>query len=289
MGRTLSPRETTLDLPVSRLQGSLSLTHCPLSLDAPTPVAPQASSPLPPLPPPSRPSSGKPAPTPRPEHVRKTDLLAALLYGGGVFAGVHALAILSITSLALYRSMGFRSALQDFDLPRFLALSFLPFGFNLAFGIFFGQKYWVYGRANRESPESLVPRSSSDSVFESSGGSEDRPEVPWPLYWVSNPWLWVFLSWLALFNLPRFFDDAPVLAALRNFSLPPWPPEHYYMPIRNEVFLYMAVGNRALFSGFLATVGWLWFSARIATQTAPAPMAPGDRVDGVDPVSKTGN
>jgi len=184
---------------------------------------------------------------PPPEHVRKTDLLAALLYGGGIFAAVHALAILSISAVTLYRTMGVYSTLMDFDLPRFLTISLLPFCFNLIFGVFFGQKYWAYGRWK-------IPSS--------------RAEAPWPRYWIRNPWLGVFLVWLLLFNLPRFLNNAPVLEALRNFSVPPWPPGSYYLPIRNEVFLYMAVGNRALWAGFLATVGWLWFSSRIASQDA---------------------
>jgi hypothetical protein len=178
--------------------------------------------------------------------------VAALLYGVGVFVGVHALAILCLTSLRLYQTFGLRNSLQEFDLVRFLAVSTLPLGFNLIFGLFFGQKYWGYGRTR------------------AGNGAQD----PWPLYWVCNPWLWVFLGWLALFNLPRFLDGAPVLTALRHFTLPPWPPAHYYIPIRTEVILYMAVGNRALFAGFLATVGWLWFSARIARQESLPPSQP---------------
>jgi hypothetical protein len=166
--------------------------------------------------------------------------------------------------------MGWHNTLQDFDFLRFLAVSFLPFGFNLAFGIFFGQKYWGYGRAS-SGRGPAGSHSPLDSVSGAGDRREDRFEVPWPRYWVCNPWLWVFLAWLALFNLPRFLDGISALTALRNFSLPPWPPEHFYIPIRTEVFLYMVVGNRALFAGFLSTVGWLWFSSRIARQDASAP------------------
>ncbi|HNY28910.1 MAG TPA: hypothetical protein PKH31_16165 [Candidatus Sumerlaeota bacterium] len=256
MGRTLSPHETPLDPAISRLPGSLGLFSC--SSVSPDPEAPSPAPPRTEPPPPPLPASGPEEPDVPAEHVRKTDLVAALLYGVGVFAGVHALALLCLTSLRLYHTFGVRNSLQEFDLIRFLAVSTLPLGFNLIFGLFFGQKYWGYGR----------------SIPEKGSLEGNRFEDPWPLHWICNPWLWVFLGWLTLFNLPRFFDGAPVLVALRHFVLPPWPPAHYYIPIRTEVVLYMAVGNRALFAGFLATVGWLWFSARIARQDPLPPSQP---------------
>jgi len=172
--------------------------------------------------------------------------MAVAFFGLAIYLLARSAVSLLIPTVVFYRRFGFHSVIEEFYLHRFLLFSLLPFGFNLAFGLFFGWRTQRYAPAG-DSRE--APRSSA------------RPAL-------LNPGLIALLVWGFLFNLPVFLMGG-------SWRVPTsWLPEPLYGPVSNELMLFFPMGNRGLLAGFFAAMAWERLAPLVGTHRRPGSGAP---------------
>ncbi len=169
-------------------------------------------------------------PAKNPVNFSASDFVPVIYFGVSIFLVVQCFGSLLGYSLDCYSHFGYRDIVEDFHMLRFLAFSLLPFGFNLAFGVFFGLKH-----------QSRLDRGAAAAGI---GSRFPRLSV--------NVFLVGFLAWWILFNLPLFIAGEPG----KHLPLPTWPPKSFYLSLRLELGMFFFMGNRALPAGFFGALGW---------------------------------
>ena len=166
-------------------------------------------------------------------------MLASLLLGVAVFLVLRCVRGLLLIVSLFGQAGSFGEGPGDMSPVRLCALAALPFGFNLSFGFFFGSRF-LKARASRRERRAI--------------GLRHRSPI--------NPWLGGLLLWWLLFNMPVFLFGDPS----GRWLLPSWPPEAWYLPIRQELSLFFPMGNRALVAGFIGAIAWGRLGPRLATR-----------------------